>query len=60
MRRFTRTPEQTVEQRNSTGMLLALAATGKHIYQGTVDPVTIAHRRRRNKAARLARRKARA
>ncbi|MCZ1075057.1 hypothetical protein [Rhodococcus sp. A5(2022)] len=29
---------------------------GKHIYEGTVDPVTIAERRARNKAARRSRR----
>lgn len=27
-----------------------------HVYQGTVDPVTVAERRRRNKAARRSRR----
>lgn len=40
----------------STKMLLALAATGKHIYQGTVSPAQIAHRRAKGKAARIARR----
>lgn len=43
----------------STKMLLALAATGKHIYEGTVAPATIAARRRRNKGARAARRTSR-
>lgn len=42
--------------RPSTQMLLAIGATGKHLYGGTVDPVTVAARRRRNKAARAARR----
>lgn len=41
---------------NSTKMLLALAASGKHIYQGTVSVAEKARRRRRNKAARHARR----
>lgn len=40
----------------STKMLLAIAATGKHLYEGTVDPAVKAARRRRNKAARAARR----
>lgn len=40
----------------STKMLLALAATGKHIYEGTVSPAVVAVRRHRNKAARAARR----
>lgn len=40
----------------STKMLLALAATGKHIYEGTVAPAVKDARRRANKAARAARR----
>lgn len=28
----------------------------RHVYQGTVDPAVVAHRRRRNKAARRSRR----
>lgn len=47
---------QTVHQRNATGMLVALAETGKHVYQGTVPHAIKAERRRRNKAARKARR----
>jgi hypothetical protein len=54
-----RTP-QTVEQRNATGMLLAIAHHRKHLYEGTVDRVTVAKRRARNKAARRARRNHRA
>lgn len=40
----------------STKMALALAATGKKVYEGTVSTSTIATRRRKNKAARMARR----
>lgn len=40
----------------STKMALALAAMGKHVYGGTVSAAVKARRRRRNKAARLARR----
>lgn len=39
----------------STKMLLALAATGKHIYGGTVAAATVARRRAANKRARVAR-----
>lgn len=39
-----------------TKMLLAMAATGRHIYEGTVSPAAIASRRAKNKAARAARR----
>jgi len=42
--------------RPSTQMLLAISATGKHLYQGTVSGAERADRRRRNKAARKARR----
>ena len=47
---------QTIHQRNATGMLVALAETGKHVYQGTVPAAVVRERRRRNKAARVARR----
>ncbi|MCW2785199.1 MAG: hypothetical protein JWP74_1716 [Marmoricola sp.] len=43
----------------STKMALALAATGKHVYAGTVAKAVIVARRRKNKAARLARQAAR-
>jgi hypothetical protein len=49
--------KQTIHQRNATGMLAALANTGKH--QGTVSGAVKADRRRKNKAARAARRAAR-
>lgn len=53
----TVTPDEIAEaNRPSTQMLLALAALGKPLYGGTVDRVTKAARRRRNKAARAARR----
>lgn len=47
---------QTVHQRNATGMLVALADTGKHVYEGTVPAAVKAERRAKNKAARKARR----
>lgn len=50
---------QTIAQRNSTGMLLALGHMGKHVYEGTVSAAVKAERRRKNKAARIARRAAR-
>lgn len=40
----------------STQMLLALAATGKHVYGGTVPAAVVARRRTANKRARVARR----
>lgn len=43
----------------STKMLLAMAATGKHIYGGTVPAAVVARRRARNKRARAARKAAR-
>lgn len=43
----------------STKMALALAATGKPVYEGTVPATVVAHRRAKNKAARIARRAAR-
>lgn len=59
--RFPRVSTVTAEDvrtanRPSTKMLLAISATGKHLYQGTVSGVEKANRRRRNKAARSARR----
>lgn len=51
------TPEDIAKADSpSTKMALALAATGKHTYEGTVAPATIARRRAKNKAARKARR----
>lgn len=44
------------ELTDSTKMLLALGATGRHMYEGTVPRAEIDRRRRRNKAARHARR----
>lgn len=46
----------TEAQRTSTKMLLALPATGRHVYQGTVPPQVKARRRTQNRAARVARR----
>ena len=43
----------------STKMALALAATGKRTYEGTVPAAVVARRRAKNKAARKARRAAR-
>ena len=40
----------------STKMALALAATGKHVYEGTVPAAVKARRRAKNKVARRARR----
>lgn len=51
--------KQTIHQRNATGMLVALADTGKHVYMGTVPGAVKADRRRKSKAARVARRAAR-
>jgi hypothetical protein len=48
--------KQTIHQRNATGMLVALGALGKHVYGGTVPGHVKAERRRKNKAARIARR----
>ena len=45
--------------RPSTQMLLAMGRLGKPVYEGTVSGVEKAQRRRRNKAARKARRAAR-
>lgn len=50
---------QTTRERNNTGMLVALGAMGKHIYEGTVGAATVAKRRAKNKAARKARKAAR-
>jgi len=41
--------------RPSTQMLMAISATGKHLYQGTVPAHIKARRRAANKAARIAR-----
>lgn len=41
-------------------ILMGLNAHGKHVYAGTVDPATIARRRAKSKAARVARRAGRA
>lgn len=46
-------------KRASTKMLLAISATGKHLYQGTVPAHVKARRRAANKVARKARRAAR-
>lgn len=43
-------------QSNGTKMLLALTHQGKHVYEGTVAPAEKDRRRRKNKAARQARR----
>lgn len=51
--------QQSVHQHNMTGMLVALADTGKHVYQGTVSGAEKARRRAKNKSARAARRAAR-
>lgn len=40
----------------STGLLVALNRSGKHIYGGTVPAHVVAKRRARNKAARISRR----
>lgn len=49
-------PDQTWEQRQKTGFLIALRNTGKHVYPGTVDGVEKAKRRAKNKVARKSRR----
>jgi len=43
-------------QRYATAILTGLNAQKKHVYGGTVDPVDIEDRRRKNRAARKARR----
>ena len=48
--------KQTVHQRNATEMLLAIARTGKHMYEGSVPDAVKADRRAKNRAARAARR----
>lgn len=48
--------EVTTAQRTNTKMLLALSARSGHVYEGTVPAAVVAHRRKRNKAARKARR----
>lgn len=53
-------PEEIAKAESpSTKMALALAATGKRVYEGTVPAQVVARRRRKNKAARKARRAAR-
>ncbi|GAB3863291.1 hypothetical protein GCM10028801_30570 [Nocardioides maradonensis] len=52
----TLSPEDiAIAERPSTRMLLAIADTGKHLYQGTVPAHVKAKRRARNKVARLSR-----
>ena len=54
------TPEDISKANSpSTKMALALAATGKHVYEGTVSGAVRATRRAKNKAARRARRASR-
>lgn len=53
--REERTEEQLEDRRRAFPLLVALQQQS-HIYAGTVDPVTIAERRRRNKQARKSRR----
>jgi len=50
------TPEDVDRVAQPTRMLLAIAATGKHMYEGTAPPAVKARRRAANKAARKARR----
>lgn len=47
---------QTSTTRRPNAILMALNLTGRHIYAGTVPAATVAKRRQRNKAARIARR----
>lgn len=51
--------EVTEAQRATTKMLLALARTGKHVYEGTVSGAEKARRRAKGKAAKAARKAAR-
>ena len=46
----------TPDEKRRTAFLLAMSATGKHVYGGTVPPAVVARRRASNKAARQARR----
>ena len=56
----TVTPDDIAKANSpSTKMALALAATGKRVYEGTVPGAVKAKRRAKNKAARRARRAAR-
>jgi len=50
------TPEDVERVTQPTRMLLAIAATGKHLYQGTVPAHVKAKRRAANKASHRARR----
>lgn len=47
---------QTTHQRNATGLLAAMRDRRLHVYGGTVPGAVVAERRRRNRAARKARR----
>lgn len=49
-------PPVTPPTRDQVNALGALNRVQKHIYAGTVDPVTVLDRRRKNRAARKARR----
>lgn len=51
--------ENNLPRETTLGMLVALNAMNRHIYPGTANPDTVARNRRRNKAARRARRVAR-
>lgn len=56
----TASPEDIAKASSpGTKMLLALAATGKHVYGGTVPAAVKARRRAASKAARRARRSGR-
>jgi hypothetical protein len=48
--------ENNLPRNTSLGMLIALNVMGKNIYPGTANPRTVAQNRRRNRAARKARR----
>jgi hypothetical protein len=50
------TTENNLPRETTLGMLIALNVMGKNIYPGTANPLTVARNRRRNKAARKARR----
>lgn len=56
--RVTTVTDDQIEraERASSQMLVAIADTGKHFYQGTVPAHVKARRRAKNKAARKARR----
>lgn len=50
------TTQNNLPRETTLGMLIALNVMNRHIYPGTADPNTVARNRRRNKAARRARR----